>query len=117
MIPTNLDEAIQLVIDELLKDDENINNILNLSEEDFTVNAHHSYGQYLRNNWGLWTKDSPMVKWFINKGIYHADDMSSIILTSFYRKVHSKDIELENQIKQYRDYWEEVDPRVNLGKF
>ena len=43
--------------------------------------------------------------------------MSSIILTSFHRKINSKDINLESQIDFYRKYWEKVDPKVNLGKF
>ena len=53
MIPNNLDEAVQAVFEQLTASDENIENLLNLSEEDFTINAHHSYGQFIRNNWAI----------------------------------------------------------------
>lgn len=116
-IPTNLDEAIQLVIDDIMSDVESRDYILSSSENDFLCNAHHSYGQHIRNTWRLWTKEPPLVKWFNEKGIYHADDMSGIILVSTYRKLNSKEIDLENQIIHYREYWNKVDPDVNLGKY
>lgn len=74
------------------------------SSEDLIHELHHSAGRYMRNNWGLW-KTSPLSKWFFSIGIYHADDMSGIIFTSFHRYINQKDIDLEGQVKLYDDFW------------
>lgn len=112
--PKNLDEAILLLMDDILED-EDIKEIKLIEEENFVIFNHHQIGREIRNDWGLWKKDIPIVKWFNEKGIYHADDMSSIILKSFHRKICNKNINLNKQIKFYRDYWEKEDPKVNKG--
>ena len=53
---------------------------------------------------GLWY-GSDLSKYFNNMGIFHADDMSGIILTSLYRKIVGKDRNLDEQVKWYREYW------------
>ena len=63
-------------------------------------------GQWLRNNWGLWS-GSRLKEWFEDRGIFHTDDMSAIILTSFWREVNGEPIKLDEQIKSYQDYWKE----------
>lgn len=74
-------------------------------EESATVMLHFGTGMYLRNNWGLWDSNSQLCKYFKSIGIFHPDDMSSIILTSFHRHLNNKDIDLQGQIKYYKDYW------------
>lgn len=108
-IPKDLDEAI-----EVLATQENIEFILKCTEKEFLGHAHHGFGTGIRNNWGLW-RGSVLAKWFKERGIHHADDMSGIILTSSFRKAQGKDIDLEGQIKFYRDFWEENCPDVNIG--
>jgi hypothetical protein len=75
--------------------------------EDDMVLYHHGLGRHLRNEWGLWS-GSILKEWFKEKGIYHADDMSGIILDSFWRHLNNKPIKLDEQIKHYQDYWEEA---------
>jgi hypothetical protein len=65
---------------------------------------HHFLGRHLRNDWKLWG-ESRLAKWFDDKGIHHADDMSGIILTSYWRHLNDKPIELDEQIKYYQDFW------------
>jgi hypothetical protein len=108
-IPKNLEEAINL-----LTTNENKEFVKDKTEKEFLSYLHHGFGTGLRNGWGLWT-GSILAKWFNEKGVYHADDMSSIILTSIYRVFNNKEIDLEGQIKYYRDYWEETNPDVNKG--
>ena len=72
--------------------------------EDQMIRYHHGLGMWLRNNWGLW-KGSRLSKWFNEKGIRHPDDMSGIILDSFWRHLHNKPIKLDEQVKHYQDYW------------
>lgn len=109
-IPTNLDEAL-----EILDNEENRKFAMEHQENDFLCELHFDIGMKLRNDWELW-HGSSLAKWFNEKGIYHADDMSSIILLAYYRKVNNKDIMLDKQIKEYRNHWEKVDPDVNKGK-
>ena len=62
----------------------------------------------MRNAWGLWG-DSPLSRYFARLGIYHADDMSSIINEAFSRKVRGMEIKLDELVKYYREYWAKED--------
>lgn len=73
--------------------------------EDDMIKYHRGLGMWMRNNWGLWS-DSRLKKYFNELEIYHPDDMSGIILDSFWRHLNNKPIRLEEQIKYYKDYWE-----------
>lgn len=110
-LPVDLDDAIRILYDQL---ETELEDIYKLTENKFLLQAHHGLGRFLRNEWGLWS-GSDIQRWFKNKGIHHADDMSSIILTSFYRKLNNKDINLDKQIKQYIKYWNIHNPDVNKG--
>lgn len=75
-----------------------------LTEDEFSGRFHLSFGMWMRNNWGLW-KGSRLSKYFNAKGIYHPDDMTGIIFDSYYRHLMVKEIQLDEQIKYYQDYW------------
>jgi hypothetical protein len=77
------------------------------TEKDATINHHHGFGRWMRNNWGLWT-ESTLQKWFIERGVSHADDMSGIILRSFWRFLNNEPIKLDEQIQHYQDYWKKI---------
>jgi hypothetical protein len=77
------------------------------NERDVSARYHMGSGMAIRNNWGLWKKKkNSLKKYFNRKGIFHPDDMSGIILTSFHRKLNNRDIELGKQIDYYKKYWE-----------
>jgi hypothetical protein len=101
---STLEEAISTLIAEMDKD------ILVQwkvgSHDDMVIPSHHGLGRWIRNEFGLW-KGGELRKYFYEMGIKHADDMSGIILTSMWRKLHEQDIKLEEQIKHYRDFWYE----------
>jgi len=101
VVPNNLDEGIDTLIKELSGE---LSVITRQEEKSFIVEAHHGLGRFLRNEWGLWG-GSPIQSWFIERGIHHADDMSSIILTCFHRKLNNKDYDLDKQIQHYINYW------------
>lgn len=117
-IPSNLEDAISIL--ERNTKQEDLETAKSMTEKDFSSQAHFSFGMGLRNNWNLWwsarlatenrDKGYPQTKpaivdFFNNLGIYHADDMSGIIVTSFYRKVVGLDIDLDAQVQRYIDYW------------
>lgn len=78
--------------------------VKNTTEAEFNANAHFGIGLWMRNNWGLW-RGSRLSKYFNDMGIFHPDDMSGIILTSYYRYLTGQEIKLEEQIAFYKDYW------------
>lgn len=81
-----------------------IEEIKTKTEKDFTTSSHFGLGLWIRNNWGLW-QGSRLHHFFKAKGIFLPDDMSEIILTSYYRKLKGIEIQLEEQIKYYQEYW------------
>lgn len=105
-IPKNLDDAISEI--DKQASDSSKNKIKTMSEKEFLAESHFGSGLGIRNNWHLWNK-SRLKRYFNRKDIYHPDDMSGIILKSYYRHLNKKDIDLKNQIKYYQDYWEGVE--------
>ena len=104
-IPFDLDDCIQ-EFDKIFADSSKVK-IKAMTEDDFTARMHLNFGMWIRNNWGLW-KGSRLSKFFNEKGIYHPDDMSGIILDSYYRYLTGQDIKLAEQIRNYQDYWEKT---------
>ncbi len=103
-VPTNLDEAIE-ALGKLLPAGANKRILKGRTEENFITTYHHGLGRWIRNNWGLWDETSQLHQWFEAYGIFHADDMSGIIFTSYYRKVKDINIDLHMQVAKYIEYW------------
>lgn len=68
---------------------------------------HLGLGMGLRNGWGLWG-GSRLAKYFNGMGIFHPDDMSGIILESYVRYLRKEPLRVEEQVDQYKQYWEEA---------
>ena len=113
--PKGLTEAIHHLEHHLVEED--LREIRQNSEEEFSVGGHHGMGRWLRNQWGLWS-GSELAEWFLERGIWHADDMSGIILTSFHRHLTGKRRKLGEQIQHYQDYWKDIgqDPEEMIDK-
>lgn len=112
-IPKNLTEAIE-ELNKKLSDSVKLE-ISSLTENEFQANAHFGIGLWIRNSWNLWAS-SRLYRYFRRKGIKHPDDMSGIILTSYYRKLTGKDVELDEQIRKYKAYWREEKEKNRLVK-
>jgi hypothetical protein len=85
-------------------------------EREATASLHFGTGLSIRNGWGLWKGENSLVKYFNSIGIFHPDDMSSIILTSFHRHLNNKDIDLEKQIQKYIEYWKNAEKKEKEWK-
>ncbi len=68
---------------------------------------HLGLGMTMRNEWGLW-KGSSLAKYFNKLGLYHPDDMSGTILTTFWRKLNNKPLRIEERVKYYQAYWDSI---------
>lgn len=87
-------------------------------ESDCLAQVHHGLGRYLRNSWGLWKKESPLYIYFNNMGLWHADDMSSVIITSYHRHLSGKKLNLKKQIDKHLSYWKQYQKEngpISLG--
>jgi len=81
-------------------------------KEDDMVLYHGGLGMHLRNDWGLWA-GSRLSEWFNKQGIEHPDDMSGIILDSFWRHLNSQPVLLNAQVEYYQKFWKEQEKKKN----
>lgn len=105
-IPINLKDAIEYLDCEWSEADKN--EFKNKGESEAVTELHFGTGQGIRNGWELWKSKNRISRFFKSKGIFHPDDMSSIILTSFHRKLNEKPIDLKTQIDYYKSYWDKI---------
>jgi hypothetical protein len=101
--PKNLDEAISYFEKTWSRGEKD--KFKSLPEDEAVNELHFETGLWIRNNWIRGKRDTDLVNFFINLGIFSPDDMSGIILTSLHRKLNGKDLGLEGQIKSCKDYW------------
>ena len=97
--PKNLTECIQMLDKNLKKEDKDY--IKTLTEDEFFMESHFTIGMGIRNEW-IRGGNPELVKFFLEKGVKHPDDMSAMILTSYYRQLLGKEIDFEGQITAYK---------------
>lgn len=109
-IPTDLNECF-VAIDKIMSRSEKTESewFKTNEEKNVVATVHHSFGRHLRNEWSLWNKESALHKYFSNMGLWHADDISSVIITSYHRYINGKELDLKNQIDGYLKYWTEYE--------
>lgn len=115
------------------------NQIRNMTEGDFVTRAHFATGMWIRNEWlynryffKLIVQESDLRQELVAKGLPTNDDMSGLILRSYYRKLKGQDLAVDQQIKdvhqfyininnpewrkkQDEDYWTNYMKGFNLG--
>lgn len=99
-IPKNLNDALDY-LDCVWKDKEEFKNI---SENDAVADAHFAGGQWIRNSWELGEGKNSLYKQFKSLGVTFPEEISTIILTSFHRRLNHKAVDLNGQIREYREY-------------
>lgn len=100
--PTTLEETF-IYLDNTF-DDTSKYTFMTMPEDVATTRLHMGFGMSIRNRWGLWG-NSKLKHYFLEKGVFHPDDMSGIIFTSYHRYLNNRPIELDSQINSYRRYW------------
>lgn len=89
--------------------DKNLNDTIKydfkIAPENLATSKHHfGLGLDLRNGKGLW-RGSLLKTYFKLNGIKHPDDMSSIILTTYHRKLNNQPINFNKQKEEFKEYW------------
>lgn len=100
-IPENLWNAV-VEVDRIMGDTGR-NETMTRTEEDM-CRYHHGFGTWMRNNWGLWS-GSQLVDDFNQLGITHPDDMTGIILVTYWRWMHDLVLDVDGQVKVYQEFW------------
>ena len=80
--PKNLTECIQMLDKNLKTEDKDY--IKTLTEDEFFMESHFTIGMGIRNEW-IRSGNLELVTFFLDQGVKHPDDMSAMILTSYYR--------------------------------
>ena len=68
--------------------------------EDKTNDLHFGLGRWIRDNWLL----GPLYQDLRKLGLQHGDDMSAVILTSFWRRLHHEPLRVEEQVRQHLEF-------------
>ena len=97
--PKNLTEYIQMLDHILKKEDKE--KAKTLTESEFLIETYFGTGMGIRNEW-IRSGNPELVKFFSDEGVKHLDDMSAIILTSYYRHLLEKEIDFEGQISAHK---------------
>lgn len=114
-VPNTFEEAIQFLLDiavDPTEDNVSFEKLVQKGEEGFCSDLHMGLGMWIRNNWGLWNKEGGLYTHFISLGIGHPDDMSSILITTVYRRYTGLPDTIEDQVERYQKFWlnEGIDP-------
>lgn len=107
-IPSTLDDCIDSIYNQMTEDDRE--KLKHMSGYEM---LHFTTGMHLRNNWGLWERNSPLVKWFVKSyGISHGDDISGMILNGVWHRVRGTPFKPLEMAIRFRKHWENygVDP-------
>ena len=73
------DEIKNSIILDLSKDEEEILLFKSYSKENL-INLHHSFGQWIRNNYGLWSEGNPLTIGYGNDETKHPDYISQKLI-------------------------------------
>lgn len=98
--PKNLEECHEKLQELISKENERLLKTGKIT----TAHMHHGFGRWLRNNWGLWS-GGPLREWFFERRVFHADDMSSIILDSYVARLKGKNFNFGAAQRKYERHW------------
>lgn len=111
-IPTDLEDCFK-ELKKMLPEDL-VTKMKSGPEKDM-IKYHHGLGTWLRNNWGLWA-GSRLREYFKKLGLAHPDDMSTVVLKSFWRHLNNKPLKVDEQVKYYQEYWKKMKERNEKKK-
>jgi hypothetical protein len=103
-IPADLDDAHAYLQKHLPA--EELQRIRDMKSEEDMIDYHMGLGMGMRNGWALWA-GSRLSRHFNKLGVHHPDDMSGIILDTFWCRVHNQPLRLTERVAYYQAYCRE----------
>lgn len=101
-IPRDLYDAFR-VLDELMDEDAR-KTFMAFSDEEVDRKTHGSLGVWLENKWSM-SEGSRLSEYFRKMKVPHYDYMIGIIITSYHRHLHGKDLKVKEQVLHFREIW------------
>lgn len=99
--PSTIEECHNFLLERLTnKDLESIKNCHKSS----LCQYHHTMGRWMRNHWGLWS-GGKLKRHMESLGFTHPDDMSTVILESFWSSLNGQPYDLKQAAESYKEYW------------
>jgi hypothetical protein len=112
--PKSFDEAVKQLVDYMIEKAKEGDVLATMNASKMTTRLHFGFGRQLRNSWHLW-EENDLTKDFNSKGIFHADDMSSLIITAAVTIFQGKPFDFIKEAAEYWKHWIMYDPN-GLGK-
>jgi hypothetical protein len=103
-IPKDLNDCFKQ-LDEAL-DEEVKAQFMDLKDEEADRRSHNTIGKWIEHRWSL-LEGSRLSHYFNQMKVPHPDYMVGIILTSYHRHLHKKDLKLKEQVEFFRKIWQE----------
>lgn len=103
--PKNIEESIAYFEKKWTDNEKNV--FKNKNEADAVTELHMTVGMWIRNSW-IRNENDSLVDQFHKIGVFHPEDISTIILTSLHRKLNHKEIKLDEQAQKYIEYWKQI---------
>ena len=101
-IPKDINDVYR-ELDKLM-DDEAKKTFMAFSDQEVDAKTHATLGAWLENKWSL-SEGSRLSEWFRKLQVPHYEYMIGIIITSYHRHLHEKDIKLKEQVLFFRKLW------------
>lgn len=73
---------------------------MHTSDETIADELHDGLGRWIRNEWGLFD-DAALYRDLERRGLKSPEDMSGVILHSWWRRMHDQPLDIEGQIRAY----------------
>lgn len=102
-IPIDLYDAFK-ELDKLMDADAK-KTFMAFSDEEVDRKTHGTLGVWLENKWSM-SEGSRLSEYFRKMKVPHYDYMIGIIITSYHRHLHGKDLKIKEQVAFFRDLWD-----------
>ncbi len=117
-IPRDLYDAFAQL--DKLMDDNAKQTFMEYADEEVDRKTHGSLGVWLENKWSM-SEGSRLSEYFRKMRVPHYDYMIGIIITSYHRHLHGKDLKIKEQVTFFRKIWakkqkEKADAMMQTGK-
>jgi hypothetical protein len=87
-----------------LMDDDTKQAFMAYSDEEVDRKTHGSLGVWLEHKWSL-SEGSRLSEYFRKMRVPHYDYMIGIIIRSYHRHLHQKDLKIKEQVTFFRNIW------------
>lgn len=76
------------------------------SDAEVDPRTHGTLGRWIDHNWSL-RAGSRLSHYFNKMGVPHHDYMVGVIIQSYHRHLHGRDLEIKEQVERFREIWQE----------